>query len=327
MSRIEKTVFISYRRTNAPWALAVFKDLTQHGYDAFFDFTGIASGDFERVILENIRARAHFLVLLTPSALERCGESGDWLRREIETALGTKRNIVPLMLEGFDFSTPSIASQLTGKLVALKQSNALRVPADFFDEAMSRLRQKYLNVPLEAVFQPSSASAQQAAEAQQAAASAAPAVAQKELTRRKSGSRKEIMVLARRKKYATLPMRSALSLIIPELTTTGASRGARRATSMARLRIITRRFVCSLILPSPITTEPMRGRRRVTSMARLQIIQRRSGLTPMILCSTGTGALRGAPEAAKSDFQKFLNLGGGDFLDRLESRVRIWWPW
>ena len=58
-------------------------------------------------------ARAHFLVLLTPSALERCGDPADWLRREIETALGFQRNIVPLMLEGFDFGTPAIGSQLT----------------------------------------------------------------------------------------------------------------------------------------------------------------------------------------------------------------------
>ena len=76
MSRIEKTVFISYRRTNIPWALAVFQDLKQHGYDAFFDFQGIASGDFERVILENIRARAHFLVLLTHRRLNAAAITG-----------------------------------------------------------------------------------------------------------------------------------------------------------------------------------------------------------------------------------------------------------
>jgi TIR domain-containing protein len=101
MKGIEKTVFISYRRKNAPWALAIFQDLTHHGYDVFFDYHGIASGDFERVILGNIKARAHFLVVLTPSALERCDEPADWLRREIETALDIQRNIVPLMLEGF----------------------------------------------------------------------------------------------------------------------------------------------------------------------------------------------------------------------------------
>ncbi|CAG9189893.1 hypothetical protein BCAR13_100049 [Paraburkholderia caribensis] len=38
MDRVEKSVFISYRRTNAPWALAVFLNLTQHGYDVFFDY-------------------------------------------------------------------------------------------------------------------------------------------------------------------------------------------------------------------------------------------------------------------------------------------------
>ena len=69
MERIEKTVFLSYRRTNIPWALAIFQNLTHHGHDVFFDYNGIASGDFERVILGNITARAHFLVLLTPPRL------------------------------------------------------------------------------------------------------------------------------------------------------------------------------------------------------------------------------------------------------------------
>jgi hypothetical protein len=117
MGQTEKTVFISYRRTNFPWALAIFQSLTQHGYDVFFDFNGIASGDFERVILGNIKARAHFLILLTPSALKRSGDPGDWLRREIETAFANRRNVVPLMLEGFDFGRPAVAKQLTGTLV------------------------------------------------------------------------------------------------------------------------------------------------------------------------------------------------------------------
>src|SRR5258708_35516578 len=103
MERIEKTVFISYRRTSVAWALLIYRVLTQHGYDVFFDFTGIGSGDFERVILGNITARAHFLALLTPTALERCDDPADLLRREIETALSKERNIVPLLLEGFDF--------------------------------------------------------------------------------------------------------------------------------------------------------------------------------------------------------------------------------
>ena len=116
MGRIEKTVFVSYRRTDEPWALAVFENLTQHGYDVFIDYDGIASGSFETAILENIKARAHFLALLTPTPLERCGDPKDWMRREIEAALDSPRNIVPLMLAGFDFGTPAIASQLTWQI-------------------------------------------------------------------------------------------------------------------------------------------------------------------------------------------------------------------
>jgi tetratricopeptide (TPR) repeat protein len=182
MERVEKTVFISYRRTNVPWALAIFQNLTQFGYDVFFDFSGVNSGDFETVILENIRARAHFLVILTPSALEKCGESGDWLRREIETAFESRRNIVPLMLEGFDFGTPTIASQLTGTLAPLKHYNALNVPADYFLAAMERLRDRFLNVALDAVPQPASLPARQAAAEQKKEAAAAPQVAEEELT-------------------------------------------------------------------------------------------------------------------------------------------------
>jgi tetratricopeptide (TPR) repeat protein len=182
MERIEKTVFLSYHRTNIPWALAIFQNLTQHGYDVFFDYNGIASGDFERVILGNIIARAHFLVLLTPSALERCDDPADWLRREIETALANQRNTVPLMLEGFDFGTPTIASQLTGRLAALKGYNGLSIPPEYFMEAMDRLRSRYLNVPLTAVLHPASPSAQRAATEQKAAAEAAPAVQEEELT-------------------------------------------------------------------------------------------------------------------------------------------------
>lgn len=176
MGRIEKTVFISYRRTNAAWALAIFQHLTHHGFDVFLDFRGTASGDFERKILENVKARAHFLVLLTPSALERCGDPLDFLRREIETALRAKRNVVPLMLEGFDFGAPQITNRLTGQLAALRHYNGLLIPAEYFDDAMKRLREQYLNVALDAVTHPASASAGKAAREEQAAAASAPAV-------------------------------------------------------------------------------------------------------------------------------------------------------
>jgi TIR domain len=167
MGRIEKTIFLSYRRTDEWEGVAIFQHLTQHGYDVFIDYDGIASGKFEAVILENIRARAHFLVLLTPTALERCSNPKDWMRREIEAALDSQRNIVPLMFAGFDFDKPAIASQLTGKLAALKEYNGLEIPtARFFASEMERLRDRFLNVPVEAVLHTATDAAQQIAKEQ-----------------------------------------------------------------------------------------------------------------------------------------------------------------
>ena len=170
MARTEKTVFISYRRKDIAWALNVYRYLTSHGYDVFFDYTSISSGDFEQIIVSNIKARAHFLVILTPSALDRCSEPNDWLRREIETAIQEKRNIVPLFFDDFNFSSPSVSEKLTGQLAALNRYNGLEVPVGFFDEAMERLSKKYLNVALNAVLHPISDEVQEVVKKQKVAA-------------------------------------------------------------------------------------------------------------------------------------------------------------
>lgn len=190
MLRIEKTVFISYRRKNdAIWARAVRDDLLTHGYDVFVDFESIGSGAFERVIVESIKARAHFLVLLSPSALDRCGEHGDVMRLEIETAIETERNVVPLLLHSFDFQAPTVLQRLKGKLALLAKYNGLRVEAESLHLNMDQLRDRFLNVPLDAVLHPASQEAQTAAQHQLAAAHRAPPVREEELTARQWAQR------------------------------------------------------------------------------------------------------------------------------------------
>lgn len=170
MAHVEKTVFISYRRTDVYEALSVYQDLTSHGYDAFFDYRNIASGDFAQIILGNIRARAHFVLILTPTALERCNQPGDWLRREIETAMDEKRNIVPLFFNGFSFGNPSVKEKLTGKLRKLSKYNGLNVYEDYFDAAMGSLREQYLHIPLDTVLHPVSAKVRKVVKEEQLAA-------------------------------------------------------------------------------------------------------------------------------------------------------------
>ena len=84
MAEADKTVFLSYRR-DVSWAMAhlVRNDLVAHGFDVFMDVHGIDTGEFERVIMRQIAARTHFVLLLEPRSLDRVGEPDDWLRREL----------------------------------------------------------------------------------------------------------------------------------------------------------------------------------------------------------------------------------------------------
>lgn len=173
MARIENTAFVSYRRKDISWALAVYQYLTHHRYDVFFDFASIPSGDFEQIILTNIKARAHFLVILTPNSFDRCDEPGDWFRREIETAIQEKRNIIPLFLDGFNFGSPLVSDKLTGRLATIRKYNGLDVPGVYFTEAMDRVRERFLNVALDALLHPVPDEVQQAVEKEQTIANKA----------------------------------------------------------------------------------------------------------------------------------------------------------
>ncbi len=72
MERIEKTVFVSYRRTDESWGLAIFQNLTQHGYDVFIDYDGIASGNFATAIKMPTRI-CRFLPLISLPTSNPCG--------------------------------------------------------------------------------------------------------------------------------------------------------------------------------------------------------------------------------------------------------------
>jgi len=98
-------IFISYRRsTSQHFARSIFNALQQRGHDVFLDVNSIDSGAFDRIIRNQIAARPHFLLILSPGALERCTNEKDWLRLEIEEAFSLNRNIVPVYDEGFDLN-------------------------------------------------------------------------------------------------------------------------------------------------------------------------------------------------------------------------------
>jgi tetratricopeptide (TPR) repeat protein len=147
MSDPQKTVFISYRRS-VSWQTArlIFFSLRERGYDVFMDVENIDNGTFDTVILNQIAARVHFLLILTPGSVERCKEPGDWLRREIEHAMDLNRNIVPILAHDFSFN--GTESYLTGKLSNLSRYNGPTLYHEYFDAAIEKLCNRFLKQPM-----------------------------------------------------------------------------------------------------------------------------------------------------------------------------------
>jgi hypothetical protein len=140
-------IFISYRRSASKHlARLIFSELRARGYDVFLDVTTIDSGEFDRIILNQIAARPHFLLVLSQGALERCANEGDWLRREIEEAFRLKRNIVPVYDEGFNIDQEKryLLEPIRSKLPRL---NASPYSHYYFDAFMDTLCTRFLKPP------------------------------------------------------------------------------------------------------------------------------------------------------------------------------------
>jgi formylglycine-generating enzyme required for sulfatase activity len=143
----QNTVFISYRRAiSKHLARSIYMDLRSNGWDTFLDVNTIDSGDFDRIILNQIAARAHFILLISPGSLERCANAGDWVLREIQEAVRLERNIVPVVEEGADFSRE--VGYLPANLQAIiVKKNALPLTHFYFDYGVEILRTRFLKAP------------------------------------------------------------------------------------------------------------------------------------------------------------------------------------
>jgi len=143
----QKTVFISYRRAlSRHLARSIYLELRSNGWDVFLDVNTIDSGDFDRIILNQIGARAHFILLISPGSLERCADSGDWVLREIAEAVRLERNIVPIVEEGVDFDR-EMDCLPPDLRAAVGRKNALPLTHFYFDAAMEMLRTRFLKTP------------------------------------------------------------------------------------------------------------------------------------------------------------------------------------
>lgn len=101
---VKYDIFISYRRDGGEVTARILRDsLTERGYNVFFDVESLRSGAFNTEIYSVIDECQDFILVLSPNALDRCKNSDDWVRREVEYALQKKKNVIPILLRGFEF--------------------------------------------------------------------------------------------------------------------------------------------------------------------------------------------------------------------------------
>lgn len=128
-------IFISYRREGGDMmAHILYERLTQRGYSVFQDIESLRSGKFNNEIYGKIEQCKDFILILPPKALERCKEPDDWVKKEIVCALKNKKNIIPVMLRGFDWP-----KNLQEEIKDIKLYNGLVANTEYFEQFLDKL--------------------------------------------------------------------------------------------------------------------------------------------------------------------------------------------
>ncbi|EFN88463.1 Sterile alpha and TIR motif-containing protein 1, partial [Harpegnathos saltator] len=133
-------VFVSYRRSNGSQLASLLKvHLQLRGFSVFIDVERLEAGKFDNNLLQSIKQAKHFLLVLTPQALERCvqdSECKDWVHREIVAALQSDCNIIPIIDQCFQWPEPE---ELPEDMRAVCHFNGVRWIHDYQDACVDKL--------------------------------------------------------------------------------------------------------------------------------------------------------------------------------------------
>lgn len=144
--RVPYDIFISYRKIGGrDTARSIKQQLQLLGYEnIFFDYNSLRDGYFNTQILDAIYSCKDFLLLLTTESMERCANRGDWVAREIRTALKYNCKIIPIAVQS-NFSWPSDLPKDISIITNIQQH--LLLVNEYFEDSVERLS-KRLVTPL-----------------------------------------------------------------------------------------------------------------------------------------------------------------------------------
>ena len=128
-------IFISYRRDGGDTlAQLIYDRLTDRGYSVFLDIESLRSGKFNEKLFSVIDECRDVVVILPPGSLERCRNEGDWLFLELTHALQERKNIIPVMMKGFEWP-----DDMPEGLEELPDFNGIQDSKDYFDAVIDKM--------------------------------------------------------------------------------------------------------------------------------------------------------------------------------------------
>lgn len=131
-------VFISYRRGDASSSARLIRgELRSFHLRVFLDVDDLRAGYFDEALLRHIENTPNFVVILSPGSLARCADENDWFRQEVAHALKTGKNIVPILMPGFEFPPKEL---LPEDISQLRVYQSVPYSHEFFDAMMNKLR-------------------------------------------------------------------------------------------------------------------------------------------------------------------------------------------
>ncbi len=133
-------IFISYRRDGGDMvAMNLYQALKRRRYRVFYDIAVLRSGNFNEELYQRIRSCRDFVLILTPGSLDRCIYDDDWVRMEIAEALSRKKNVIPFMINGFEFP-----DYLPEDIATIRYMNGVNIQPETFNAGITRLCSRFL---------------------------------------------------------------------------------------------------------------------------------------------------------------------------------------
>lgn len=135
----ETDIFISYRRVDGrDYARNIQLALAKEGFpNVFFDYNSMRDGMFNEQILTAISHCKDFILVLSPQSMLRCANEGDWVAKEIQTAIESGCKIIPVQINEPFTNWPE---DLPRRFNFIKQIEFLTLRTDeYFDASITRL--------------------------------------------------------------------------------------------------------------------------------------------------------------------------------------------